>query len=155
MSDGWPSIEAGTPVWVFILEARIPEEGGGEEGARCLLRDLLDGVDWADKGHFITIAGEWRKTADREREQEHRLDDHAVIPAEQYELVPVEALQPGDQIYLMARRRLVMAKPYHPEEMRPEMRRIPMSDTVPGEVTMAPPFEQDHLVPRLIVPDGT
>lgn len=135
----------GKPVWVFLLEARIPEEGDGVEGASCLLRDLLDGIDWADKGHFITIAGEWRG-----QPRSPALDDTAPVPGERYELVRAQDLESGDQIYLMARRRLVVAKPYHPEEMRPELLRIPMSDTVPGDYKMGPPYERDHLVPRLV-----
>ena len=132
------------PVWVFTLEVRIPQEDG-EERARRKLAYYLDRLDWAEKGHWITIEGEWRG--------QHRLpamDDTEPVPGERYELVHVEDLQPGDQIYMMARRRLVMANPYHPEEMRPELLRIPMSDTVPGEMKMAPPFERDHLVPRLV-----
>lgn len=135
----------GKPVWVYLLEVRIPEEGDGQEGASCLLRDLLDGVDWHDKGHFITIAGKWRG-----QPRLPALDETDPVPGERYELVRAEDLKPGDQIYLMARRRLVVAEPYHPEEMRPELLRIPVSDTVPGEYRMGPPYEKDHLVPRLV-----
>lgn len=134
----------GKPVWVFTLEVRIPELGDLEEGARAGLGNRLAGLDWAEKAHWITIGGEWRG------QRWDPLDDTEPVPGERYELVHVEDLQPGDQIYLMARRRLVMAQPYHPEEMRPELLRIPMSDTVPGTMKMAPPFERHHLVPRLV-----
>jgi hypothetical protein len=135
----------GKPVWVFTLEVRVPEEGDGEEQARRKLAYHLDPLDWSDKGHWITIKGEWRG-----QRRLPALDDTEPVPGERYELVHVEDLRPGDQIYLMARRRLVMAEPYHPEEMRPELLRIPVSGAVPGEMKMAPPFERDHLVPRLL-----
>jgi hypothetical protein len=139
----------GNPVWVFTVEVRIPELGDLEEGARAAIAHRLAGLDWAEKASWITLRGEWRG-----QRRLPALDDTEPVPGEQYELVHVEDLQPGDQIYLMARRRLVMAEPYHPEEMRPELLRIPMSDTVPGSMTMAPPFERDHLVPRLVTDDG-
>ena len=69
---------------------------------------------------------------------------------ELYELVPTAELQPGDRIYLMAQRRTVLEKPWHPEEMREEFLRIPMSDNGPGISKLSPPFERDFLVPRLI-----
>lgn len=80
----------------------------------------------------------------------------SIVPVEQpepagelYELVTVADLRPGDRIYLMAQRRTVLDVPWHPEEMREEYLRIPMSDAGPGITKLSPPFDRGLLVPRL------
>jgi hypothetical protein len=75
-------------------------------------------------------------------------DSTDLVPGERYELVHAGDLKPGDEIYLMAQRRTVLDKPWHPEEMRPELVRIPVSDRSSSITSMGPPFERDHLVPR-------
>lgn len=140
------------PVHIFTVEVCIREDGDGEDDARAQLDARLSlgtRVTYAEKSHRLIIPGEWRETAAREQDLYPR-DDHELIPGERYELVHVSDLQPGDQVYLMTRRRTVTDAPWHPEEMRPGLLRIPVSDRPGGHRTMGPPFERDHLIPRLV-----
>jgi hypothetical protein len=138
------------PERIFTIEVRVPEIGDGEAGARAALASRLAGLAFAEKGSRVVFPGEWRETAVDERDRHCCLDESELIEGERYELVHAGDLEPGDQIYLMARRRTVTGKPWHPEEMRPELVRIPVSDRIGGRQAMGPPFEHDHLVPRLV-----
>lgn len=136
--------ETVTPEWIFTIEVRVPERGDGEGFARSAVAEHLEGLVWDEKASRIVIPGEWRDLP------QHKGIDTSLKPGERYELTPVKNLAPGDQIYLMAQRRTVLAKPWHPDEMRPELLRIPMSDQGPGMTKIGPPFERDFLVPRLV-----
>lgn len=75
------------------------------------------------------------------------------MASERYELRPVEDLRRGDLIYTMTHRLQLTADPYRPEEMRRDMRRVPVRQVDDLDKTMAPPFEADHLMPVLIPED--
>lgn len=129
------------PEWIFTLEVRLPADD--EADARMRLRAAMP-VVFAEKACRVVIPGAWR-----DQPEYVNGHDHDLVAGERYELVHVADLEPGDQIYLMGQRRTVLAKPWHPEEMRPELLRIPMSDGGPGVSRIGPPFERDFLVARV------
>jgi hypothetical protein len=126
--------------FIFTLEVRVPADD--QTDARSRLDARLP-LAYAEKGCRLSQ----QPDAWRDEPEPGRGNDHALIAGELYELVHVEDLEPGDRIYLMSQRRTVLDRPWHPEEMRPELLRIPMSDR--GGSKMGPPFERDFLVPRL------
>jgi hypothetical protein len=75
------------------------------------------------------------------------------MASERYELRPVEDLRRGDLIYMMTHRLQLTADPYRPEEMRRDMRRVPVRRVDDLDNTMAPPFEAGLLMPVLIPED--
>jgi hypothetical protein len=72
-------------------------------------------------------------------------------PAETWELLPIANLQPGDVAYIMGERHIIDGEPWHPEEMRVEMLRVPMR-TLDGLDRMAPPYERQMKVPVRVIP---
>lgn len=129
--------------FIFTIEARVPADD--EADARSRLDARLP-LAYTEKGCRLSQPDAWR-----DEPEPGRGNDHDLIAGERYELVHVEDLEPGDQIYLMSQRRTVLDRPWHPEEMRPELLRIPMSDR--GVSKIGPPFERDFLVPRLRHPE--
>lgn len=135
------------PQFIFTVEIRVTADD--EAGARAQLDARLTmgtRVAYAEKSVRHVIPGSWRDSPEPGRYG----DSTDLEPGERYELVHAGDLEPGDRIYLMAQRRIVLEKPWHPEEMRPELLRIPMSDGSPAITKLGPPFERDHLVPRLV-----
>jgi hypothetical protein len=135
--------ETGPLQFLFTLEVRV--DADDEADARSRLDARLP-LAYAEKGCRLVVPGGWRD----EPEPDYRSHDHEVRPGERWELVHVGDLAEGDRIFLMGQRRMVLGKPWHPEEMRPELLRIPMSDQGPGVTKIGPPFEADFLVPRLV-----
>ena len=70
---------------------------------------------------------------------------------EVWELIPFSQLEKDDVIYMMTQRLTLFAEPWHPEEMRDGLLRIPCR-RLDGTEQMAPAFEPDQLVPVRVKP---